>query len=296
MEAPLDNLKGVINFGPTPNRYAQKNFVYSFFSQNVFSNRTVSFDFSLKKSGQRSFVTFNGANTSNTLYGDNGIVYMSNRNNNDKWSLYIDHLKYGTDEIKKRRAYNGEATIASASEFITVPMTEYMSLITHLLTVSGVKRDNNVLLAKGFQCDQLQLQSLSFQIGDIELILPPVYWTKDQFYKGQKTCLLMLRENNDARKNGYILGQPFLAAYSTVLDMEQNRIGLGTKISAMASGARIEGIDAPSDNSDQDKKDESDSNKTPDSGEKEKETEFDIAIIVIVFLLVILIAVFVYLL
>tara|TARA_B110000305_G_C18859448_1_gene368101 strand:+ start:67 stop:174 length:108 start_codon:yes stop_codon:yes gene_type:complete len=35
----------------------------------------------------------------------------------------------------------------------------------------------------------------------------------------------------------------------------------------MASGARIEGIDAPSDNSDKDKKDESDSNKTPDSGE-----------------------------
>ena len=55
----------------------------------------------------------------------------------------------------------------------------------------------------------------------------------------------MLRENNDARKNGYILGQPFLAAYSVVLDMEKNRIGLGTKLSAMNLGAKIVGIDAP---------------------------------------------------
>ena len=68
----------------------------------------------------------------------------------------------------------------------------------------------------------------------------------------------MLRENNDARKNGYILGQPFLAAYSTVLDMEQNRIGLGTKLSAMKLGAKIEGIDAPYSDTQIDKQDESD--------------------------------------
>ena len=83
----------------------------------------------------------------------------------------------------------------------------------------------------------------------------------------------MLRENNDARKNGYILGQPFLAAYSIVLDMEQNRIGLGTKLSAMTMGARIEGIDAPADynpDSQIDEKDESDSeNKPPGSGDQE---------------------------
>lgn len=79
----------------------------------------------------------------------------------------------------------------------------------------------------------------------------------------------MLRENNDARKNGYILGQPFLAAYSTILDMEQNRIGLGTKLSAMNMGAKIEGIDAPADYNSDSQNDESDSkNKpTPDSGD-----------------------------
>lgn len=45
-------------------------------------------------------------------------------------------------------------------------------------------------------------------------------------------CQFLVKDNINSNVNGYFLGQPFLTAFSFLMDYENNRIGFGTKINA----------------------------------------------------------------
>lgn len=85
-------MKGIANFGPFPRKDKQKNLVYSFGNMGNFENDTVSFDFN--EHPVKSFITFNGVNTSNTYCGDNGIVYLKDLDY-DKWNINLLGVGYG---------------------------------------------------------------------------------------------------------------------------------------------------------------------------------------------------------
>ena len=102
----------------------------------LFNNPTISFDLNKVGSQRESYITFNGANTTNVENGVAGIVYK-NSLADDEWRFnleegsYLSKFSHGSRVGKRfddKRSSVGGAVIATASPYIEIPFTDYINL------------------------------------------------------------------------------------------------------------------------------------------------------------------------
>ena len=98
----------------------------------LFNNPIISFDLNRLGSNRKSFITFNGANTTNVENEAAGIVYKKSLSD-EEWRFdleegsYLSKFSHGSRVGKRfddKRSSVGGAVIATASPYIEIPFTE----------------------------------------------------------------------------------------------------------------------------------------------------------------------------
>ena len=129
-------VEGILDFGPVKREHLTASLLNGLQHMGLFNNPIISFDLNPVDSQRKSYITFNGANTTNVENGASGIVYK-NSLVDDEWRFnfeegsYLSRYSHGSRVGKRfddKRSSVGGAVIATASPYIEIPFTDYNNL------------------------------------------------------------------------------------------------------------------------------------------------------------------------
>ena len=116
--------------------------------------------------------------------------------------------------------------IDTGTSYITMPSTEYDSLVTYLNSVvSSCVTDNSQFMCPESDVDKLP--TLWFQLGGHALPLTPSEYFVDNSCSSGYTCL-GISSTDSMGSHTYILGDTFLRSYYAVFDESEYKVGFGS--------------------------------------------------------------------
>lgn len=180
---------GVIAF----NRYGipdhpNRQLIQSFLNEDVYWNPTIQLDFNLPsdmlppaEDVQPSTMTFNGLDSKNIKYSsdlNHGVVDHTNTLEYSKWGLKLTDALWDGDSVfltyhsEIQREQNCQATLATASNYIDLPIGDFQQMEIHMSRKHEDFKSNGTSIIAGKPCSHYQLNNFTLTIDHMDYVIP----------------------------------------------------------------------------------------------------------------------------